>query len=395
MTGRNKRAFEYVVVGCGGIGSAATYWLSRTAGPEVLGIEQFRLGHDRGGSEDHSRIIRLSYHDRAYTALTPHTYEAWSTVEEESGIQLVCKTGGLDLESVEDEPKYVDKYAGAMSEAGIPHEELSAGEVMERFPQFTLDESVRGVFQPAGGLVDAGKGNAVHVALARARGATVIDEAPVTDVRSVGDGVEVETAAGTFCAKKLVVAAGGWTNKVLGHLGYTIPITCTQEQVTYFQTPHLREFAPDRFPVWIWHGGPDYSFYGLPVYGAVGSKAGQDAGGDTVTVDSRTFEPNPRILAILRAFLERYIPRSLGTELYTKTCLYDMPPDREFVLGTVPGTPQVSFFCGAGHAFKFAGLVGRILSELAVDGQTRFPIDAFSPGRPALTDPDREQTMAL
>jgi sarcosine oxidase len=127
----------------------------------------------------------------------------------------------------------------------------------------------------------------------------------------------------------------------------------------------------------------------------VGSKAGQDAGGETVTVDSRTFEPNPRILATLRGFLERYIPRSLGTELYTKTCLYDMPPDREFVLGTVPSIPQVAFFCGAGHAFKFAGLVGRILSEIAVDGQTRFPIDAFSPGRPALTDPDEEQTMAL
>ena len=395
MTGRDKRAFEYIVVGCGGIGSAATYWLSRAAGSGVLGIEQFGLGHERGGSEDHSRIIRLSYHDGAYTALTPHTYEAWSVVEEESGIQLVWKTGGLDLESVEDEPEYVDKYAKAMSEAGIPYEELTAGEVMERFPQFTLDESVRGVFQAEGGLVDARQGNAVHLALARARGATVIDEAPVTGVRRVGDGVEVETAAGTFSGGKLVVAAGAWTNRVLGHLGYTIPITCTQEQATYFQTPHLREFAPDRFPAWIWHGGPDYSFYGLPVHGAVGSKAGQDAGGEEVTVDSRTFEPNPRTLAHLRGFLERYIPRSLGPELYTKTCLYDMPPDRDFVLGTVPSAPQVAFFCGAGHAFKFAGLVGKILAEITVEGRTRYPIETFSPDRPALTDPEYEHTMTM
>jgi sarcosine oxidase len=390
-----KKSYEYIVVGCGGIGSAAVYWLSREAGPEVLGLEQFHLGHDRGGSEDHSRIIRLSYHDPAYTALTPHTYEAWSEIEEESGIQLVFKTGGLDLESVENEPRYINQYAGAMAEAGIPYEELSASEIMDRFPRFTLDESVQGVYQPEGGLVDAGKGNAIHIALARARGATVLEETPVHGVRTVGDGVEVETAAGTFSAGKLVVAAGAWTNRVLGHLGYGIPITCTQEQVTYFQTPHLREFAPERFPVWIWHGGPEYSFYGLPVYGAAGSKAGQDAGGDVVTVDTRTFDPNPHVLATLRGFLERYIPRSLGPELYTKTCLYDMPPDREFVLGTVPELPQISFFCGAGHAFKFAGLVGRILSELALEGHTQYPIEAFSPDRPALTDPDYEQTLAM
>src|SRR5215217_344826 len=128
--------------------------------------------------------------------------------------------------------------------------------------------------------------------LARARGATVLDEAPVYGVRPAGEGVEVHTAAGTFSARRLVVAAGAWINRVLGYLGYGIPITCTQEQVTYFQTPHLREFAPHRFPVWIWHGGPDYTFYGLPVYGAVGSKAGQDTGGDVVTVDTRTFDPN-------------------------------------------------------------------------------------------------------
>ncbi|MGH3146147.1 MAG: N-methyl-L-tryptophan oxidase [Rubrobacter sp.] len=394
MNASGKTAYEYIVVGCGGIGSAAAYWLAREAGSEVLGLEQFHLGHNRGGSEDHSRIIRLSYHDQAYTALTPHTYEAWAEVEEESGIQLVFETGGLDLESVEDEPKYIHRYAGAMAAAGIPHEELSAQEVMERFPQFTLDESVHGVYQADAGFVDAGKGNAVHVALARARGATVLDETPVRGVRPNGRGFEVETEVGTFYARKLVVASGAWTNRVLGPLGFGIPLTCTQEQVTYFGTPHLREFAPGRFPVWIWHGGPDYSFYGLPVYGEVASKAGQDAGGDTVTVDTRTFEPNLRILKNLRGFLQRYIPRSLGPEVLIKTCLYDMPPDREFVLGTLPEYPQISVFNGAGHGFKFAGLVGRILSELAINGETRYPIEAFRLDRPALTDPTFEPAFA-
>ena len=77
-----KTAYEYIVVGCGGIGSAAAYWLAREAGGEVLGLEQFALGHDRGESQDHSRIIRLSYHAPEYTALTRHTYAAWAEVED-------------------------------------------------------------------------------------------------------------------------------------------------------------------------------------------------------------------------------------------------------------------------------------------------------------------------
>jgi len=66
---------EVIVVGCGGLGSAALYWLSRELGDSVLGIEQFGLGHDRGASQDHSRIIRLAQHQSQYAALAPHAYE--------------------------------------------------------------------------------------------------------------------------------------------------------------------------------------------------------------------------------------------------------------------------------------------------------------------------------
>jgi sarcosine oxidase len=390
-----RTTYEFIVVGCGGIGSAAAYWLSRQPAGDVLALEQFALGHDRGGSEDHSRIIRLSYHGPEYTALTPHTYEAWSEVEEESGTRLVFKTGGLDLELVEDEPRYINQYAGAMRAAGIPHEELSAREVMERFPQFRLDDAVQALYQKDAGLVDAGKANATHVALARARGATILENTPVRSVRVAGDGVEVETAEGTFGGRRLIVAAGAWTNKVLRHVGVELPITCTQEQVTYFQPPNLGGFSAERFPVWIWHGGPESTFYGVPVYGAPATKAGQDVGGEVVTVDTRTFEPSKRVLENLQTFLELHIPGSLGPELYTKTCLYDMPPDREFVLGALPNVPQISVFVGAGHGFKFASLAGKILSELALYGKTQYPIEAFRVDRPALTDPTYEPAFAM
>ncbi|CAN5725501.1 N-methyl-L-tryptophan oxidase [soil metagenome] len=390
-----KTGYEYIVVGCGGIGSGTLYWLSREAGSEVLGLEKHRLGHDYGGSQDHSRIIRLAYHDPAYTALSPHTFEAWQTVEEESGERLVLRTGGLDLEQADGDPEYINHYAGAMAAAGIKHEELSGPEVMRRFPQFELDDGVRAVYQEDAGLVDAARANATHVALAKARGATVLEEAPVTGVRVVGDGVEVDTPQGTFSGRRLVVASGSWTNDVIRHLGREIPLTVTEEQVTYFAAPELEQFSPDRFPVWIWHGGTDYTFYGLPAYGLPGPKAGQDVGGDVVTPETRAFEPNPRILATLRGFLERYIPGSVGPEILTKPCLYDMPPDREFIIGPLPEAEQVIVGCGAGHGYKFASFMGRMLSDLAVHSDTPHGIGGFSLDRPALTDPDYEPLFAM
>jgi sarcosine oxidase len=391
-----KTSYEYIVVGCGGIGSAAAYWLAREAGGEVLGLEQFALGHDRGESQDHSRIIRLSYHAPEYTALTRHTYAAWAAIEDESGVPLRLKTGGVDLELVgEAGPQFINHYADSMRAADIPHEQLSAHELMRRWPQFQLPDRVQALFQADSGLIDARKANATHVTLARARGATILDHTAVRSIRPDGDGVVVQTDSATFTARRVVVTAGAWSNQVLRDVGIELPLTVTQEQVTYFQTPHLREFAPDRFPIWIWHGGPRDCFYGFPIYGEVATKAGQDVGGDVVTADTRTFTPNPRAAADLHRFLERYIPRALGPELYTKTCLYTLTPDRDFVIDTLPQHPQIAVAIGAGHAFKFAGLIGRILSQLALRSASDLPIDAFRVDRPALTDPSFDASFMV
>ena len=68
------REWDAIVVGLGGIGSGAAYWLSRRLGDRVLGLEQFELGHDSGASQDHSRIIRLSYHRPEYVRLAKRAY---------------------------------------------------------------------------------------------------------------------------------------------------------------------------------------------------------------------------------------------------------------------------------------------------------------------------------
>jgi sarcosine oxidase len=386
-----ERSFELVVVGVGGIGAAACYWAARS-GARVLGLEQFPLFHVRGESQDHSRIIRLAQHEEPYATLAPSAYEAWAEVEREADLRLVHKTGGLVIEAV-DERRHLDTgtrnlagYAEAFRAHGVDFELLDAGALRRRWPQFVLDGGERAIYQRDSGLVDAAKANATHVALARARGATVLAETPVRALRSTSAGVEVVTDDEVYLAGRVIVASGAWTNELLPPNAAKLPLRVTQEQVTYYATENLADFSPRAFPVFMWHGADN--FYGFPVYGEVATKLGQHLGGPAVTAATRDFEPDPVRVERQRDFLAEHLPGFGGPELYTKTCLYTIPPDQNFVLGDLPVDPRIQIFIGAGHAYKFAGLLGRILAERALTGTTTHDIGAFAPDRRALVDPE-------
>jgi sarcosine oxidase len=347
-----------------------------------LGLEQFEPGHVRGGSQDHSRIIRLSYHTPAYVHLARQAYQAWAALEQDAAELLLVKTGGLDLRPA-GSPINLAHYSHSMQAAGVSFEPLNAVEVMRRWPQFELTDDIVGLYQPDAGIAPAAKCNAAHQRLARAYGATLLHNTPVTAVRPLNGEIAVEAGGITYRCRRLIIAAGAWSNQILAHFGLTLPLTVTQEQVTYFATPHLAQFAPARFPVWIWHHDP--CFYGFPVYGEAGIKVAQDVGGREVTASSRTFDPDPANLSRVTAFLQTYLPAALGPIIYSKTCLYTLPPDREFIIDALPRHPNCFVAVGAGHAFKFASVIGKILSEQAIDGSSAGYLEPFKIDRPVLT----------
>ncbi len=375
-----KDSFTHIVIGLGGLGSAAAYWLSRKAGKEVLGIEQFELGHVRGESQDHSRIIRKTYHTVPYVRFAQEAYRAWDVLEEESGEQVVVKSGEVNFWPPQTTLKEED-YNRSMAACGVPFEVLDNVELMRRFPQFRFGPEIHAVYQPDGGLVGAIRANEAHRRMARLNGATLFDNMPITSIRPSGGGYEVVAGGRTFSGEKLVIAAGPWTNRLLAHFGHQIPLQVTHEQVTYFSSPHLAEFAPERFPVWIWMILDNY--YGFPVYGAPGVKVAKDRF-FPVDPDKRSFEPDAENEKQVRDFVERHMPRALGPVLYTKTCLLTHTPDVDFVLDRIPGHPNCVCAVGATHAFKFASLIGRTLSELLLDGRTSSDISAFRFERPSL-----------
>ena len=363
---KGQRDRDVVVVGLGAFGSAAAYWLARS-GADVLGLEQFELGHPNGASEDHSRIIRLSYHRPAYVRLARRAYDTWAEVEREAGTRIVTRTGGLDV-APREAAIPLDDYTTAMRAEGVPFEHLDGPEISRRWPQWRLGDEHHGLYQAESGLADPFRGNGAHRRLAVEHGATLRDRTPVSALRPVDGEVEVIAGDERIRAGTVVVTADAWTNDLLAPLGRSLPLTITKEQVTYFACPDPAAFAPDRFPIWIWMDDP--CFYGFPTYGEAGPKAAQDVGGIETTAASRTFDVDEAALGRVVGFLERHLPGAVGPPIRTKTCLYTMTPDRDFVIDRLPEAPNVLVALGAAHGFKYASVFGRILAELALDGST-------------------------
>ncbi|GAV08914.1 hypothetical protein RvY_18535-2 [Ramazzottius varieornatus] len=358
----SRMEYDFIIIGVGGIGSAALYWLSRLTGQsatksKILGIEQFKLGHDNGSSQDISRIIRYMYHDPAYIKLAPGSLETWSEVEEESGIKLVTKTGGVffipNNESHED---VFGEYTKSLDAENIKYNLMDGIELNRRFPQFnTAEKDITAMYQKDAGFVNAGLANAVHAQLARSRGAEILENTKVVNITKRGNLLDIDTTNGQFTTGKLILATGCWTNDLLKFFDLQVPITVTQEQVSYFSTPNIREFLPDKFPVWM-SVGKEYDYYGVPINPGVNAavKIAADVSGNIVTPSTRTFEANADRLAAAGEFLKDYFPRAYGPVAYSKTCLYELTPDRHFILDSLAsvGAPNVYSFVGCGHGFK-------------------------------------------
>jgi monomeric sarcosine oxidase len=369
-----------VVVGMGAFGSATAYRLARRIGDEVLVLEQFAPGHTRGSSEDHSRIIRHAYASTVYTSLTPAAFAAWREVEAESGMRLVTATGGLDIgdPAVPGSVETVRGIAAALAASGIVHETLDGAQVNDRWPVWRLRPDHEVVFQSEAGSLDIGRGCATQLALAAEHGARLAPGVRVRELIAEPGGVRVVTDRGTIDAETVAVCTGKWTNRLLGE-AHALPLTFTREQVSYFAPARLRDFAPERFPVWIRHGEP--CFYGLGVHGVPAVKAAEDLGGPPAEVDDAESPIDAGRAARVRDFLVEHLPAAAGPIVHSRACLYDLPPDRDFLLGPVPGADRLLCAIGAGHGAKFAALFGSVLAELALDGRTEHPIAAFSPTR--------------
>jgi sarcosine oxidase len=89
------RHFDVIVIGTGGMGSAAALHLAQR-GVRVCGLDRFPPGHDRGSSHGQTRLIRLAYYEHPdYVPLLRRAYELWRDLETHAGRTLLVESGLL------------------------------------------------------------------------------------------------------------------------------------------------------------------------------------------------------------------------------------------------------------------------------------------------------------
>lgn len=364
--------YDVIVIGTGGVGSAAAFHLARR-GKRVLGLDRFPPAHDRGSSHGHTRIIRQAYCEHPdYVPLVKRAYALWAELESRRGEQLFHRVGLLEVGPPEG-MVIAGVYLSA-KQHDLEVETLSAAELQKQFPGYALPEGSEAVFEPQAGYLLVEQCVLAHLEAAQEEGADLRHGLTVTGWQANGDGVTVNTDAGAFTADRLVVTAGAWSHDLLDGLGVELQVL--RKPLHWFAATQDCYRPEQGGTVFLYELG-ERIFYGFPQIDDNGVKMAAHHGGPVVA-DPLNLDQQLDVAerADVADFAAQCLP-GISSQQPTKhaVCMYTISPDRHFVVDVHPEFPQVSFAAGlSGHGFKFASVLGEALADLASEGETSLPI---------------------
>lgn len=370
----SDKRFDTIVIGVGAMGSAACYHLARR-GQRVLGLERFDIPHSQGSSHGVNRIIRLAYYeDPSYVPLLRRAYALWRELEQGFGEQLLFITGSIDAS--EGDSWLFEQSRLSCDLHGLPYEVLTSAELRDRYPAYHLPEGHLALLQPEGGFVASERAIVAHVLGAIEAGGEIHAREAVTGWEYSSDGVIVETTRGRYEASKLVLSAGAWMGDLTPGLA---PLLTRERQVLgWFQPTRPALFEPASFPVFnLAHG--DDRYYGFPVFDVPGFKFGRyHHRHEVIDPDTMNREPEGADEELLREAAGRYFPDGVGPTMSLKACIFTNSPDEHFILDLLSGDGRVVVASPcSGHGYKFASVIGEVVADLAVSGETAHDIGLF------------------
>lgn len=363
--------YRAIVLGLGGVGSAALYHLARRHA-RVIGLDRFLPGHDQGSSHGGTRIIRQAYFEHPdYVPLVLRAYEHWHELARRQNEPLFEEVGLLQIG-----PPHGEVITGVLASArrhGLQLDELTPAEVNRRWSGFRAAVGQVGLFERRAGYLRVERSVVAHIEQAAAAGAEVRTGCTVRAWRADGKGVIVETDRDQLRADALVICAGPWAGQILGDIGVSLVVR--RKPVFWYETLDDSYRAERGAPAFL-YDLPSGIFYGIPQIDDAGVKVAEHTCGAVVDDPSQVDRlVNEGDVEPVRRFVADWLPRAGDIPRRANVCLYTMSPDGHFVLDRHPAHPQVVFAAGlSGHGFKFTSVLGEALAELVLDGTSRQPI---------------------
>ena len=366
--------YDVAVVGLGIMGSAAAYEIARR-GKQVVGLEQFARVHDRGSSHGETRAFRLAHFEgKHYSRLAQQALQGWRRLEGETGTRLLT-TNGI-LECGPEASEYVEKSIKAAKDNNLAFEELTSKEVGERYPAFQLPKRWRNVFHPGGGFLRPELAVHCFQTAAKKMGADLHFHRHVKAVEPKDDFLRIVTEGRPIRAKVAVITSGPWIGELV--LPLAPYLTLTREVQLWFKpvTPDL--FTPERFPVFALYDRDDL-VYGFPDVAGSGVKsASHRRGRELPHAAAAQQDGSEEDATSVRRVISRHLSGLDSPVIRAETCIYTNTPDEAFIIDRSPEDERIVFASAcSGHGFKYASVIGEILADLALDGDTKHKIGEF------------------
>lgn len=390
------KKYDVVVIGGGPMGLASAYHCAKR-GKSVLVLERFNYFNQSGSSNDLVRMYRTMYTEDYMADLAYDSLQIWKDLEKDAGEALIWMSGLLNF----GDPSYTSGPEGNlmapipnMERLGLPYEILTAKQIMERYPFKDLPDGFVGIFAPDNGCINVPLLLRTLHRLAQSYGATLLDHAVVEHLDISEEGVTVTYTQGeteTIFADKCIITCGAYTNDVVQSVGLQLNLEIWEMVYEYYATNP----GPDGtlFPsMWFQFmdptdGDPAKSnlFYGFPTVPWGPPNLTRIAVDNAVNVIrnpvERRIAPSSNDLQITANFVADHCIGVDDRPNYCGTCLQTNVPDNMYVLDLLPpelgaGHRNVALFT-AGWGMKLTPLIGKILAQLVLDGETPYDISHF------------------
>lgn len=358
------KSFDVIVVGLGGVGSAAAFALAKR-GLRVLGIDQFSPPHNRGSSHGETRIIRKSYFEHpSYVPLLCRAYDLWRELESQTGIRLYHPTGLLEVGPADG--VVIPGVLRSAIQFDLPIEQMTMAEAVYRYPGLRGDDSWSVILEKDAGYLNVEACVQAHLGCAADLGAELVLDQKVIGWEAEQNGVSVRTQDQVYRADKLILTAGPWAGQLLSQ--FRIPLTVLHKHLYWYETNQESYREADGFPCFFYET-PTGHFYGFPKRDALGLKIARHSGGEKADAEiDGIHERNASDQSAVEAFLGSNLPEVSQRLTRWTGCYYTMTPDENFIVDRLPNRSQVTILAGlSGHGFKFTSVLGELAADLATD----------------------------
>lgn len=368
---------DVAVIGIGSMGSMALWQLAKM-GVNVIGIEQFTPGHDKGAGHGETRIFRTAYGEgTAYVPFLQEGRKLWLDLERETGVKLYSEIGRIIIGH--DDDGSLDEEINGAKQYNLPYEVLTPNEAEKRFPQHIYESNNLIYVDPTAGYIKPELAIETAVAHAQDLGAKLYTNTKVTKIDPNDEGVKIYTEDQVFHVKKVIMSVGAWTSQLLPSLNF--PIWVERQVLLWYKARNPELFHEDQFPIFS-RNIEEHRLYGFPSLDENLVKVAFHHGGESVHPDTidRSIQNNDTQL--MSSYIKKYIPNLIPQSVKGKVCMYTNTEDNHFIIGPLASIPNVTMLGPmAGHGFKFATIMGKLAAEAATESSLTLPIDMFEPER--------------